>query len=120
MAKMGCVSHHLDTTSSSIKPTVLATASQLTHRCQATKRPNSKVTDGALLMRVDCHFDVKQLKKSDSLEHQSSVGSTKPKVVLDGYIDAHVTRGVGTVIKIAIGIGVLQVDGGRTLLMTDS
>ena len=39
-----------------------------------------------------------------ALKNQCSVGSAKPKVVLQGILDRHVTRDIGAVVKIAVRV----------------
>ena len=54
---------------------------------------------------------------SDAFEHQRAVRATKTEVVFQGHIDFHVACRVGTVVQIALGIRVEQVDRWRHFLM---
>ena len=50
---------------------------------------------------------------SNPLEDQRAVGAAKAKVVLDGDVDRHVPRRIGTKIQIALGILVEDIDRRR-------
>src|SRR5918994_5817279 len=52
-------------------------------------------------------------KSLDPLEHQSAVGAAKPERVFHRYVNMHVARSVGAVVKIALRILVEDIDSGR-------
>ena len=52
-----------------------------------------------------------------TLENQCAVGTTKTKVVFHGIVDLHLSGDIGTIIQIALGILVVDVDRWWTGLM---
>ena len=53
----------------------------------------------------------------DAFEDQAAVGATKPEIVLNGNIDVHITRSIGTVVQITLRILVEDIGGGRADLV---
>ena len=54
---------------------------------------------------------------SDALENERAVGPAKTKVVFDRYVNLHVTRNIGAVIEIALGILIEKIGGRRRFLL---
>jgi hypothetical protein len=67
-------------------------------------------------MGRDCEAKVRKRAPTavsgEALEHQRTVGTAEPKVVLEGVVNPHVTRRVGTIIQIAVGVLVENIDSG--------
>lgn len=55
--------------------------------------------------------------RSDLAKNQRTVGAAKTKRVFDCDLDIHVARRVGTIVKIASGIRVVEIDRRRRFLM---
>lgn len=60
-----------------------------------------------------------QTGKLDFGEHQATVGTTKAEVIFKRYIDLHVSRYVRTIVEIAFGILIKDIDGRRRHLVMD-
>ena len=56
-------------------------------------------------------------KELDPAENQTTVGATETEVVFQCVVNFDVASGIGTVVQIAFGILVVQVDGGGHFLM---
>ena len=52
-----------------------------------------------------------------ALEHQSAIGSTKTKVIFYRDLNFHVSSRIGAIVQIALGVWVVQIDGGRCFLV---
>ena len=57
------------------------------------------------------------LARSDPLEYQRAIGAAKTKIVFEGHINLHITRRVGAVVQIALGILVEEVGRWGCLLV---
>src|SRR5438093_12205190 len=55
--------------------------------------------------------------QSDFAEHQRAVGAAKTKRIFHGDIDSHIACRIRTVVKIALGILIENVDGRRRQLL---
>ena len=51
------------------------------------------------------------------LKRQRAIGAAKAEIVFQRDFKLHITRGVGAVIQIALGVLIEDVDGGRYFLM---
>jgi len=59
-------------------------------------------------------------KELDPAENQTTVGATETEVVFQCVVNFDVASGVGTVVQIAFGILLENIDGWRALLMVQS
>lgn len=56
-------------------------------------------------------------QSNKAFEHQRTIRTTKTEIVFQCDVDLHVSRRVGTVVQIASGVLIEDVDGWWTLLM---
>lgn len=57
------------------------------------------------------------IKKLKPPKNQRTVGAPKTKVIFDGVVHLQITRGVCTVVQVALRVLLEYIDGGRRLLV---